>query len=165
MQSSDADESQATTPPAVVLLAANVRKLRAEAGWSTRAFAEHAGLSISSLYAIEHGKQRTLRLETLNRLARAFGVHIARLVEPPGPGRGVWMANDPLEVTGTALKRIRKASGMTQEALASMSGVPRDIVAKIEGQTRSPNIDVLERLARALGTSLSVLLGYGPEKR
>lgn len=75
------------------------------------------------------------------------------------------MANDPLEVTGTALKRIRKASGMTQEALASMSGVPRDIVAKIEGQTRSPNIDVLERLARALGTSLSVLLGYGPEKR
>jgi transcriptional regulator with XRE-family HTH domain len=164
VHSSDA-ESQATAPQAVDLVAVNVRKLRAISGWSTRAFAEHAGLSLSSLYAIEHGKQKTLRLETLNRLARAFGVHVASLVALPSQERSPWTSDDPSVVTGTALKTLRKANGLTQQALASKSGVPRDIVAKIEGQTRSANIDVLERLALALKTSLPELLGAGPEKR
>jgi transcriptional regulator with XRE-family HTH domain len=66
------------------LLAANVVRLRAEVGWSTRAFAQHTGLSLGTLYEIEHSKYRTVSINTLDRLARGFGIHVSCLVSPPG---------------------------------------------------------------------------------
>ena len=61
------------------------------------------------------------------------------------------------------LTRIRKARGLTQEALAVKLHVVRQTVSKWENGTAVPDADMLIRLAEALETSVSALLG-GPEQ-
>jgi transcriptional regulator with XRE-family HTH domain len=49
--------------------------------------------------------------------------------------------------------------GLTQEALAAKAGLSRIYIAKLEaGERASPSFPVLERIARALGATLSVEL-------
>lgn len=139
------------------ILAANVRLLRAESGWSTRAFGDHAGLSLSTLYGIEHGTQTTVRLSTVASVAKGFGVHVSVLLTPNAKPRRPWTGDEPREIAASALILRRKAKGWTQEELATHAGVARDIVAKIERQSRNPTLEVLERLAAVLGISTADL--------
>lgn len=131
-----------------------MRFLRAEANWSTREFAHHAGLSLATLYGIEHGKQNTVRLSTLDNLARAFGVHVSVLLSPGRLPKRPWTGEDPLRLAAVALVSRREALGWTQEELASAAKVSRDIVAKIERQSRNPTLEVLHRLSSALGSEV-----------
>lgn len=135
------------------ILAANVRTLRAESSWSTRAFADHAGLSLSTLYGIEHSHQKTVRLTTVSRIAKAFGVSVAVLLRPGTKPRQPWPGGEPQDLVATSLALIRKAKGWTQEELAGQAGVQRDIVVKVEGASRDSTLEVLERLAGALDVS------------
>ena len=48
------------------------------------------------------------------------------------------------------VKRIRKARGMTQEALAAQVDIHRVYLAQLEGATRAPSLALLDRLAKAL---------------
>ena len=50
----------------------------------------------------------------------------------------------------TNLARIRKEKGLTQDKLATLSGVPRVSIARYETGKVSPNARILERLANAL---------------
>ena len=50
----------------------------------------------------------------------------------------------------TNLAKIRKAKGLTQDKLATLSGVPRVSIARYETGKVSPNARILERLAMAL---------------
>ena len=156
-----------TSPPAtpselLSIVAANVRRLRAESGWTTRAFAEHANLSLSTLYGIEHAQQKTVRLSTIEVIATAFGVQVADIL---GEERRTGKAppdGHPLSIAATSLSKMRGHKGWTQEELADRAGVARDIVAKIERQTRNPTLDVLDRLARALGCSAADFFNSSP---
>lgn len=56
------------------------------------------------------------------------------------------------------LRLRRRACGLTQEVLAFESGVHRNYVSLLERGIKSPTIDVLERLASALGATPSTLL-------
>jgi transcriptional regulator with XRE-family HTH domain len=56
------------------------------------------------------------------------------------------------------LRTLRKRAGLTQEALAKRVGVSRPAITQYELALRPPTIDVLELLARALGTTPAALL-------
>ncbi len=54
------------------------------------------------------------------------------------------------------LKRIRQQAGLTQQALAAAVNLSRVQVARLENGTRQPSLAMAQRLATALGKSLSV---------
>ncbi len=56
------------------------------------------------------------------------------------------------------LKRIRTEKGITQQALAERTKIHRVYLAQIEGATRSPSLEMLERLAKALKVKVGRLL-------
>lgn len=66
-------------------VAENVRRLRAEAGFSQQALAERSSVSRRMLVAIESG-DANVSLATLDRIAEALGVKFADLVRAPGDG-------------------------------------------------------------------------------
>lgn len=58
------------------------------------------------------------------------------------------------------LAEIRKLKGMTQEQLATVSGVSRTSIARIELNTQNNvSIGLLFKLSNALGCSIGDLLG------
>jgi len=54
---------------------------------------------------------------------------------------------------GEELRKTRLAAGLTQEALGFEAGVSRQYVSLLELNQKSPTVDVLIRLCRALGAS------------
>ncbi len=55
------------------------------------------------------------------------------------------------------LRRLRVARGISQEALAVDAGVDRTYVSGIERGSFNPTVEVLERLATALGCDVAEL--------
>lgn len=62
------------------------------------------------------------------------------------------------ELLAANLRRLRVERGLSQEALAELAGIHRNYLGGIERRERNVGLDNLERLARALGISLSELL-------
>ena len=66
------------------------------------------------------------------------------------------MAGDDLtREFGTLVKRLRLEKGLSQERLGEMCGLHRNYIGAIERAERTPSIVSADKLARALGTSLS----------
>lgn len=55
-----------------------------------------------------------------------------------------------MEYSPHNLKKARLARGFTRKVLAERAGVSASAIVKIEAGARSPTIEVLTRLARAL---------------
>jgi transcriptional regulator with XRE-family HTH domain len=53
------------------------------------------------------------------------------------------------------LRPIRVRRGLSQERLAFDSGVDRSYVGSLERREENPTVDVLDRLGRTLGVSIS----------
>lgn len=51
----------------------------------------------------------------------------------------------------TNLRRSRQATGLSQEELAHLADIDRTYVSSLERAVYSPTIEVLDKLARALG--------------
>ncbi len=62
---------------------------------------------------------------------------------------------------GENVKRIRQEKSISQYRLSKLSGVAQATISAIEaeGQTRSPAVDTIEKLAMALGCKISDLMG------
>ena len=54
---------------------------------------------------------------------------------------------------GDELRKARKDAGLSQEKLASKAGVHRTYVSLLERNLKSPTVDVLLRLCKAMGVS------------
>ena len=56
------------------------------------------------------------------------------------------------------MRSIREQRGVSQEKLAETCGLHRTYISLLERSLRSPTVDVLERIAIALGVRSSTLL-------
>ena len=56
------------------------------------------------------------------------------------------------------VKRIRNERRLTQQTLADKAKIHRVYLAQIEGATRAPSLEMLERLAKALKVKVGELL-------
>jgi transcriptional regulator with XRE-family HTH domain len=59
---------------------------------------------------------------------------------------------------GARLRELRKARGLSQEALADLCGLDRTYVGGIERGERNVALRNIERIAEALGLSISALM-------
>jgi transcriptional regulator with XRE-family HTH domain len=59
---------------------------------------------------------------------------------------------------GEALRRSRKAAGISQEVLAFEAQVDRTYISQLENGHKSPTVDVLFRLCPVLGMAASELI-------
>lgn len=63
-----------------------------------------------------------------------------------------------MRTLGSILRRLRVASGLTQEQLASEAGISTSHLAHVEAGRREPSLRVLRRLAEALHVWPGLLL-------
>ena len=98
---------------------------------------------------------------TINyRSARGNGAKVAAgIVETrPDPGSEVY---ENSYTFSARLLKLRQARGWCQTFLARRAEVPKSTIASIEGgDSRSPRIDIVMKLARALRVSLDTLVGW-----
>ncbi len=59
--------------------------------------------------------------------------------------------SDPKEVLASNLRRLRTATGLSQEELAARAGLHRTYVSSIERGRRNVSLENIFALARALG--------------
>ena len=55
------------------------------------------------------------------------------------------------EIIARNLRRIRLERGLSQEELADLARVNRNYIGMIERRENSPTVDVIEKIAEALG--------------
>jgi transcriptional regulator with XRE-family HTH domain len=67
------------------------------------------------------------------------------------------MKNLQIEL-GCKVRHLRNESGHSQESFASLADIDRTYIADIEAGKRNISLEVLSRLASALGLSLAELL-------
>ena len=56
---------------------------------------------------------------------------------------------------GDLVRRLRLQKGLSQERLAELCGMHRNYVGAVERAERTPSIVAADKIARALGTTLS----------
>jgi len=59
---------------------------------------------------------------------------------------------------GKRVRKARKAQDMSQEELAHEANSNRTYISDVERGTRNPSIEVVERIAKALGVTMGSLL-------
>lgn len=67
-----------------------------------------------------------------------------------------------MSVFSENLKRVRTEKGMTQDVLAEKAGTSKQVLSRYENGLRVPQISMVQRLADALGVSLTDLSGDEP---
>jgi len=93
--------------------------------------------------------------------------HLAHGEAPPAPKARTGLAvrvNAQLAVK-LALRWARQESGLSQAAVARLAGVSQQMIAKVEHPDYSPGLDVIERVAKALGRAVSIDLPHVPKRR
>jgi transcriptional regulator with XRE-family HTH domain len=68
-------------------------------------------------------------------------------------------------VFGTELKKLREKAALSQEQLAARAGVHRTYVSLLERNKKSPTLDVLFRLCKALGVPASKVIARVEARR
>jgi Predicted transcriptional regulators len=63
---------------------------------------------------------------------------------------------------GANMERLRKIKKMTTVELAALAGVKPQFISQIENGKRSPSLKILQKIAAALNTTTSELLGEIP---
>ena len=66
------------------------------------------------------------------------------------------------DILAANLKRLRKAKGLSQEELAHQVGIDRTYVSALERKVYAASIDLVDRLAKALGEEPQALLSPLP---
>ena len=65
---------------------------------------------------------------------------------------------EPTRRFGELARRLRLEQGLSQERVGELSGLHRNYVGAVERAERTPSIVQADRLAKALGTTLSEML-------
>lgn len=141
----------------VQALAANLREARARSNWSTRALSQQCQVDRRTIQRLEGGLFPGVSLRTLDAISKGLGVRTSSLL-----GKRVVSRDDEgvqaADALGRNLASLRAACKLTQDGLASHSGVPRSVIAAVETGTRNPALTTLFKLARGLGVSVAQLV-------
>jgi len=66
---------------------------------------------------------------------------------------------------GDKIRKLRLSKGMTQEDVASRADLARSFISQVESDKTSPTVDNLERIIKAVGSSLNAFFSdYSDEK-
>lgn len=145
-----------------------LRKLRAEQGFTLRELAARADIDRSYVGLLEKGKRRPTLLVLL-KIAQALGYSLSQVMamaEESANQADVRKDSHPLPesgresalLLGEEIRRKRRKAGMSQRQLASKAKLsPRDL-SSIERNRMSPTIDTLFRICQILGTQISALI-------
>jgi transcriptional regulator with XRE-family HTH domain len=83
--------------------------------------------------------------------------------------RAMWEETAPAEEFGLAVALAREERGMTQEALATATGIKRPMIARIEKGNQAPTMPTVLKFVRAFETSLEIdpngRMRFAPKKR
>jgi transcriptional regulator with XRE-family HTH domain len=93
------------------------------------------------------------------RLARARRTAAAPIAA--GPREAPDAESAP--AVGANLRRLRSKRGLSLDRLAQRSGVSRAMLSQVELGKSAPTINLLWKIARALGVTFSALITRGPE--
>lgn len=121
-----------------------VRFFREARGLSMADLSEISEIPIEILEGIERGEV-TPDLAQLERIAEALNVTVKYFLEP----------NNRVNELGARLRLAREKQGLSVVALAERAGVSPGLISQIENSQTTPLLDTLERIAQALGTSVS----------
>ena len=72
------------------------------------------------------------------------------------------MAGDDARMIGKRIRRFRTEKGLTAAELADAAGISRSYLSELEngtGEHKRPSVQVIYRIGKALGVSMSELLG------
>jgi transcriptional regulator with XRE-family HTH domain len=75
------------------------------------------------------------------------------------------MADDVRFMVGRNVKRLRRAAGITQAALADRMGVDRAYVSGLELGQRNPTVVTLWHISKALGVGLRAFFDEEKKRR
>jgi transcriptional regulator with XRE-family HTH domain len=146
-------ELQNGDSPALTSL--RIGELMAQRGWTLRALADRSGLSVSMLSRAAKG-ERSCSLQALEALAKAFDVSVPELFEASA-------SSAPALTWWQRLGQLMHAKGLSVQDIERASGVPlKTVYSLLAGDVANPRGDVMERLARAVGTT-ERFLRYGDE--
>src|SRR5689334_16314976 len=66
--------------------------------------------------------------------------------------------SDPAQAVGREIRHVRQRRRLSMQALADEAGISRAWLGEIERGAASPSVDIVRRLADALGVSIGSLL-------
>ena len=121
-----------------------IKELREEKGWTVYRVAKEAGIPQSSMITWK-SKNANPPLEAIDKICKAFEISLSEFFEEN---------QDKVE---TNLARLRKQKGLTQQELASISGIPAEIISSFEQREfdiRKASYASVESLAKALGCKM-----------
>ena len=106
-----------------------------------------------------------VQFRTLNGLCRRCHRSLDReeppIIEVQPEPQVIADAPRPVLQIASAIRALRRRTGLSQRQLATRMQVPRTYVSKIENEKATPTLSSLERLARALDVTVPELLNGG----
>jgi len=92
----------------------------------------------------------------MKRKEYTFQNHLRKSLKNP-KFRKIWEDSEPQRKLSQMLIEKRIAKKMSQRALASKANTTQAVIARIEGMSANPSINLLKRIASAFGSSLRVV--------
>jgi transcriptional regulator with XRE-family HTH domain len=96
------------------MLGENVRTLRKARKWTQQELAQHTGLAQNHLSMIETGQATQVAPQTLQRLARAFGITVDELLQETPP------TTISVDATSTFLRELKQLESLLTPKHQSM---------------------------------------------
>lgn len=132
-----------------------IRNLRKKKGLSQLDFGADVGTTQSTVAWWESGKGYP-KLESIGRMAEAFGVPVSALLLEGGEANGIPTERE----IGKRILAWRKLRGMTLQQLADKAGVGLTTIHNLEQGLWYAKMPTYLYIAEALGVSLDALI-YG----
>ncbi|BBX62128.1 MerR family transcriptional regulator [Mycobacterium saskatchewanense] len=101
-----------------------IRELRGEAGWSLRDLANGSGLAVSTINSLERG-QSMPSVGTLHKLARAFGMTLASMLEADEPSASLVVRKServllPMRTPGIAWEKLYTGDSVLESLMVTV---------------------------------------------
>jgi transcriptional regulator with XRE-family HTH domain len=89
-------------PTAINQFLTRLRELRKKHNLTQEQFSELSGISYKYYQALEAGRKQEVRLSTLERVAKAYGIEVYQILSPEPP------KTKPSKEFGTAPSRVKR---------------------------------------------------------